>query len=487
MSRKKVYVQGPFYKGDSYTNRVLQVEPGTNMLKALRENGYELNCCDNKSNCGRCRVCYLKGAPLPTMDERTSLLPSELREGWRYACRHTVEVKTQIRLPGFGNAQMDVVMTEDKPSVASENFEKPYFIAVDIGTTTIAIQAYTQDVECMLITSYTAMNPQRAYGADVISRIAAAEDENARKELTSSLKDAVEKGISSISGRLSEEPDYVVVTGNTAMYYFLLGYDPSVLGKAPFGPLEQSLKIITLAGYKAYVVPGFSAFVGGDLLAGEMYLENRYTDEYSLLVDLGTNGEIILKKGDVLYGTATAAGPAFEGNVTAVILGADLLGFSADLLNDGILDPSGLLKEPYFTEGVNYGRGMISQNDIRQMQLGKAAIRAGIDILLKKAGLEPADIPYVYLAGGFGYYLEPEAAIQTGLFPDEFDGHIYSIGNSSLAGCREIGKLLAEGEPAVKLLEKRIEDMRSHAQIINLAQEEEFEKLYLNNMTFRTN
>ena len=486
MSRKTIFVQGPFYKGDTYTSRFLQIEQGTNLLTALRENGYELRCCEGKNQCGRCRVCYTRNAPLPTMDERTLLLPSELREGWRFACRHNVEGNAQIRLLGTGDRQLDVVMPQDGAMLPASVYEKKSFVAVDIGTTTIAMQAYTLDAEAAVLTSYTCMNPQRAYGADVISRIAAAEDKETFEKMSAMLLKAIEQGVRSIADRLVHDPEYVVITGNTTMFYFALGMDPKVIGKAPFGPIDRSIHQLELDGIKAYLIPGFSAFVGGDLLAGEMYLENRYSDEYSLLVDLGTNGEVILKKGDKLYGTATAAGPAFEGTISAQLLGADLLGFAAGLLKEGIMDATGLLKEPYFSEGVTYAKTIVSQKDIRQLQTGKAAIRVGIDLLLEEAGLEPADIPYVYLAGGFGYYLDPESAIVTGIFPDEFDGHIYSIGNSSLAGGREIGKLLIDGESALRRLESRIRGMQENATILNLAEQPSFDERYVRNMIFRT-
>lgn len=338
----------------------------------------------------------------------------------------------------------------------------------------------------------------------------------------------------------------ICIAGNTAMEHLLLGLDVSSLGRAPFVPVEKGLQHITAARLFAgmenlpenlrimgrvsadlpvYVAPCMSAFVGGDIVAGLYALgllacgmagdskkqgnvdaedaglfggeqtENGTAPARHaiLLIDLGTNGEMVITDGQRMIVTATAAGPAFEGD--GKMMGTDRIALTAQLLRKGILDETGLLAEPYFTEGVRIEgvkevpvKGMqrkneryFNQKDIRGLQMAKAAIRAGVEILWEEMGRP--EIEKVFLAGGFGYYLDVEAAVAIGLLPSYMKGRVEAAGNTSLAGAYELGWDLCRKKLDAAVLEERIR----LAESVNLAETERFEGLYLKYMNLEEN
>ena len=206
------------------------------------------------------------------------------------------------------------------------------------------------------------------------------------------------------------------------------------------------------------------------------------------MIDLGTNGEMALTDGHRMVATATAAGPAFEGDGT--MIGTDRIALTARLLKRGILDETGLLEEPYFTEGVRIEEGKeipaagnwkkndryFRQDDVRALQMAKAAVRAGVEILWEEMGRP--ELERVILAGGFGYYLDVEAAIAIGLLPSYMRGRVQAAGNTSLAGAYELGRELCGNRVDAVWLEERT----AFAESINLAESVRFEELYLKYM-----
>jgi uncharacterized 2Fe-2S/4Fe-4S cluster protein (DUF4445 family) len=176
---------------------------------------------------------------------------------------------------------------------------------------------------------------------------------------------------------------------------------------------------------------------------------------------------------------ATAAGPAFEGMLTdgrQALWGADLVKAVATLLDKGVLDETGLLADPYFTEGVTIAGVCITQNHIRNLQTAKAAIAAGIEMLTKEYGIALTDIERVYLAGGFGYFLEEESAVRIGLIPKGLKGKVQAVGNSALAGCYAYH--------FVGDAEEKITRIKEKTRIINLAEEESFAEGFISQMNF---
>ncbi len=358
---------------------------------------------------------------------------------------------------GLGREQPQVFFGYDDTDGKADKL-----VVVDIGTTTIAMQLRRRDGA--ILDTYTCMNPQRMYGADILSRIEAAEDETVKIHMMEQVQDVIKQGLGQFS-----HADKMVIAGNTTMIHLLMGYDTKGLGKAPFTSLCLDKIETRMYDIETLILPGVSAFIGGDITAGVYALSMEKSEAIQLFIDLGTNGEIVLGNKDKLLATATAAGPAFEGNMES--FGTDLMNLTAKLLELDILDETGLLKDPYFEQGITIGGVRITKEYVRQLQLAKAAIRTGIEILINKYGLKDCrEIEKVYLAGGMGYYLNPHAAIAIGLIPKALDGKIVAVGNAALEGAFIFD--FCRGERLTQI------------QDFNLATESEFEEKYIDNINF---
>lgn len=515
----------------------LTQESALTLMPVLLKNGLmDGSFCGGRGDCGRCMVQFLKGAPLPTGLERSRLEPEELRQGFRLACVTRPKADCVVKIVGAEEAEIPIVTEMNLPSEnidligqennLSENHKafamksdgSCYIIAVDLGTTTIAMQL-RDAVTGAVADTYCERNPQRKYGTDVLARIQASVEGHG-EELRGLVCEAILRGLSRFAEN-SQNLLCMCIAGNTAMEHLLLGMDVSSLGKAPFVPVEKGLQKVTLArffegldnlpenlritdegislDFPIYIAPCISAFVGGDIVAGLYALgllaagalgdrERAGKRRAVLMIDLGTNGEMAITDGRRMLVTATAAGPAFEGDGTMV--GTDRIALTAQLLKRGILDESGLLAEPYFTEGVKIesAKGTAAagryeengcyfiQQDIRALQMAKAAVRAGVEILWEEMGCP--EIDKVFLAGGFGYYLDVEAAVAIGLLPAGMRGRVRAVGNTALAGAYELGRDLCGNRLDAALLEK----WSGQAESINLAKTERFEELYLKYM-----
>lgn len=379
-------------------------------------------------------------------------------------------------------------------------------VAVDIGTTTIVASLLNLcSGQELAITSR--MNPQSTFGDDVLSRIChSASCPNCLEEL----REAVARQIGEMIGNLCKETGvnrhFVYETsfaGNTTMQHMLCGVDPSPLGEVPFAPAfgrgmllsAWDLEIPINPRGMSYVFPVIGGFVGGDTVAGMLATQIDTLERPVLMVDIGTNGEIVLAHGDELLAASTAAGPAFEGariscgsrgvkgaiekvvldqdvhlgvigNVAPMgICGSGLIDLLAELLRVGIISAEGRLRRPdelpsdlsptlaervqvenngspafVLTEphgGAPRNRLSLTQKDIREAQLACGAIRAGISILLEEARLKPEDLKTILVAGGFGGFIRRDKAQKIGLLPPQVDHRrIHYVGNVSLAGAR---------------------------------------------------
>lgn len=539
----------------------LQAQPQSTLFAALAEQSVVLEAgCNGKGRCGRCRVKYLSAAPLPTATERRFFTPQELRAGIRLACLHPVKgacrvepiyvqpaaVQIVTEMPGNGNAC----------AAAMQHSENDWCIAIDLGTTTIAMQA-RRLADGAVLGVWKGMNPQRRFGSDVISRMQAA-NEGCAAKLKDSVETVLTAGIKMLLKTVQDSlrtqdtskapvalktqdtpkaqdtpktPDGtmpavgwkgIYLAGNTVMEHLLAGLSVEGLSRHPFSPvtLEEQRLMLSLQpvgqeekqplpdtknedgqhiwGETAEVtlLPGFSAFVGADLLAGVIACGMHRKAEISLLIDLGTNGEIVLGNREKLLCTATAAGPAFEGGPGNPAPGTDMIAVIAELMEAGIVDETGLMAEPWFEKGIDWETGGCSaltkklklaaaqqeatgaavhmtQEQIRAVQMAKAAIYAGICILVKEYGITFEDIKKVYLAGGFGYYLDVEKAARIGLFPDELKGKVTAVGNTSLKGAFLYGRN-ADKEAAAQ--------MKKRCRAINLAEHADFETIYLEHL-----
>ena len=353
----------------------------------------------------------------------------------------------------------------------------------DIGTTTVAMLLYDRKGE--VSDRYVALNPQAAYGADVISRIRAAEDPEAAKAMQGQIRQVLEQGLKRFRGFLEDgETLFLVLAANTTMTYLVMGWEVAELGRAPFRASRLSGAETEIGGVPCFIFPGLSAFVGGDIVAGIMACGMCEREELTLLIDLGTNGEMVLGSSKRRIACATAAGPAFEGGVNRGVWGSDMISLLARLRQEGILDETGLLAEPYFEKGIRIGNVTVTQEAVRSIQLAKGAIAAGIEILLDRFGVEPEAVERVVLAGGFGYYLRPEAAAAIGILPEGLVKKTVTGGNTALSGALLAGRqILAEG--GCTGLVRGLKETALRTEILNLAEEPEFENRYVELMNFQ--
>ena len=395
-----------------------------------------------------------------------------------------------------------------------------YASAIDLGTTTLAF-SLVDIASKQILHTVTRLNSQRKYGADVLSRIQASVD-GEQEELRESIQKDLSEGIDEL---LKEyrimDIDHVVISGNTTMIHLLMDYDCSTLGVYPFAPVNTEFILGTaeeIIGYKqpraeikTTILPSISAFIGGDIVAGLYALDFATNKEISLFVDLGTNGEIALGNCDRILTTSVAAGPAFEGGniscgtgsvagaICAVeinrndvsdiklntiynvppcgICGTGVIETVAELLKCGLIDETGLLADEYFDIGfplTNEQEPIIfTQQDIRQFQLAKAAVRTGIEVLTKEYGITMDEIDKVYIAGGFGYHLNINKAASIGLIPKELATKATAAGNTSLAGAV---KFISDANAS-----DTIQRIKNASEDIILANDNDFQELYLKN------
>ena len=230
------------------------------------------------------------------------------------------------------------VVTEklELPPLTLQNPDGKRLMTVDIGTTTIAMQLY--DMTGKVVDSFPSVNPQVSYGADVLSRIEAAKDPGKAADMQKKVRDLMEKGVQRFSKKLQpQETLQMVVAANTTMTYLLMGWNPEELGKAPFTVSHSGAVETEIAGVVCHIIPGLSAFVGGDITAGILASGMLEQEASTLLIDLGTNGEMALGNRHRLHACATAAGPAFEGGANRGIWGADMVRLLQKLLEEGLM------------------------------------------------------------------------------------------------------------------------------------------------------
>lgn len=445
-----------------------------NLLEVMREQEIDNippSPCGGKGTCGKCKV-VVSGAVLPPDEaELTKLTPAELARGIRLACR-TITSGGEVII-GLDDGGESVIQSQG----AMEDFllspvcDTPYALAVDIGTTTVAV--YLCDLKEGKIAKTAAFpNPQKIYGADVIARIQAGmEDSSAYTRMKELL-------VGEINGALNQfavdsgDIGYAVLTGNPTMLHILGEYDPTGLANAPFTPATlfgftvstQSLGLALPTDTACYLPPCFSAYVGADIATGIVAAGCDQDEGISLYIDVGTNGEMGLHTPEGFTLCATATGPAFEGahitcgmsGLTGAIsqvcvedghlalkvigggdakgiCGSGLIDAAAAMLELEIIDETGYLEDdPYpLTEDESV---YLTGKDIRELQLAKAAVSAGIMTLLEESGYDLDDIDRVYVAGGFGAHIDPDSACQIGLFPSELRDKIQICGNTAGSG-----------------------------------------------------
>ena len=305
------------------------------------------------------------------------------------------------------------------------------------------------------------------------------------------------------------------------MGHLLLGFSCRTLGVVPFTPVDISLMKLPfsevfgsdLLAAEVVMLPGVTTYVGADITAGMYAYDIASSERISFLIDLGTNGEMALGNKDKLLVTSTAAGPAFEGgNITwgcgsirgaicaaeiknekaqvktigdgppVGICGTGVVEITDALLREELLDETGVLDDDYFDDGFPVAETaggetiVFTQKDVREVQLAKAAVRAGLETLLLRYGITYDDVAHVYLAGGFGYRMDKKKAVGIGLLPAALEDRIEAVGNSSLRG---VIRYLAdpEGDDAVTGIAAKAEE-------VSLSADKAFNEFYMDAMMF---
>jgi len=401
-----------------------------------------------------------------------------------------------------------LIFDEEIIDIREKDLEKIYGVAVDLGTTTLVATLF-DITNGGNLGAKMEVNPQVSYGADVLSRINyIMTHRNGLSVLQDLIDSKLENMILSLceENKINPEDIYLIsVAGNSIMTHIFLGVNPSSIGVFPFTPVFRRILMISskdifksIRNAKVYTFPLISGYVGGDIVSGILAVGMDYEDKNILLIDIGTNGEIVLKYKDEFYACATAAGPAFEGGnisqgMIAVngaidhvwlkdenirysvigdeqekgITGSGLIDAVALMLDLKIVDETGRMKKEYF----NIGKIKITQKDIREFQLAKSAIRAGIEMVLIKAGISYKDLDKVYISGNFGNYINLENAIKVGLLPPlEMEKFVIS-GNTSLIGA----ELLLLDKNFVKKSESIINKIK----YIDLSSSSEFQDLFI--------
>lgn len=453
--------------------RRVTAEPGTLLSDLMGMGGHSFNLpCGGIGKCLRCRVRAEGAVSAPSAAEREAFAEEELEQGYRLACLARAE--GDLTLCSAVEEVYDSIFTGgETPPFRRDPLYRSWGVAVDIGTTTVVAQLYGPDG---LAQTVSLKNPQTAFGADVISRIEKALAGQGpalaaaiRYALVEMIKALVKK-----QGVGMEAVDAVVVTGNTTMLYLLAGQSPEPLSHAPFAADRLFGEFLPAKAFRPefdvaetariYLPRCMSAFVGGDITTAVLASGMCGQEETGLLCDIGTNGEIALWHEGRLYCCSTAAGPAFEGvgirmGVYGVrgaidkvwleggrvrtstvggappvgICGSGVVDALAVMLESGAIDETGALQNG--EDEFHLGGGVVlTGRDVRQIQLAKGSVRAGLETLLEAAGVRKEQVKQLYIAGGFGNYLDLNSAAAIGLVPPELLPGAKTIGNAALTG-----------------------------------------------------
>jgi uncharacterized 2Fe-2S/4Fe-4S cluster protein (DUF4445 family) len=554
----------------------VSIHAGATLLEAAGQAGIILDTiCGGKGTCKKCVVnLRRKASPSGEPDSKAVL-----------ACQYHIESDVTVTIPPASRFFEQKILTEGtgakvqgRPDVWEKYRDKGeniFGLAVDIGTTTVVVKLLNmKDGRC--IATEAELNPQTQYGDDVISRIAYAQSDAKLADLTRAIVDCINKLISQLCKQAHANPEHiyeVCVVGNTTMNHIFLGFPVAQLGQAPYrafsveahNRLPDDLKLSINPAGNIYTVENIAGFVGSDITAAALAAGIDSADEMTLMVDIGTNGEIVLGTANKLYAASCAAGPALEGAriscgsrasegaIEAVIAnkndidldvigapasscrktgagarsicGSGLIDAVAVLLQLDIIDKSGRFAEaeklkgrlpPAILSRITEHDGqrafvlaenrrstslkpvkitakmavLLTQEDIRQVQLAKAAIRTGIKLLQKKIrlrvsdvaasaeslGVGDDDIRHIYLAGAFGNYIRAESALRIGLLPNVPTERIHFIGNAACSGAQMI--LLS------RRLRTQAGELARKIEYVEIAHERQFADVFAESMAF---
>lgn len=525
----------------THAARTARVPVGITIKEAAASAGVALDApCGGLGTCGRCVVIATGALESPSEDELVLLGGERIARGERLACRARLAGDVSVRPVAETGASAGLRIVEageeldlvvEPPGARGIEGIGPHLGAVvDIGTTTVVVAIVDLETGARL-GSASELNPQHPFGHDVMSRIthvASHGGESLRAPIAATIEALVAQVLAELgpeAGTLRE----AAVAGNTTMVHLLLGIDPAPLGVAPYepaflDPVDRPAAEVGLPGLGdvgVYILPGISAFVGADITAGLLASRIAEQEHTVLLIDLGTNGEMVLRTPSGLVGASTAAGPALEGASIAYgmraepgaiervslaedgslvvetiggvsprgLCGSGLLDLVAVLLDAGLLDHTGRLRadaahplaervsEMDGTRVVELAPGVyLTQRDVRQVQLATAAIASGIDMLLDAEGMAVEDVDRLVIAGGFGYHVRADAIVRMGMVPAAWRDRVVFAGNTAMSGT-----LIALLDSAAR---RRAEAVARHVRAIDLAGHPEFQTRFVSAMRF---
>ncbi len=533
--------------------REVYVLPETPIIEAAARAGLVIDSpCGGKGVCGKCLVEVREGITKPTVGEKKTISEENLRKGIRLACQSRILAPSLIYIPLKSRFSAQRILTtgweERKAELPGlrekETAKENYGLAFDLGTTTL-VGTILHTVSGRDLAISSRMNPQSIYGDDVISRLNFVKTSpRGLEELHCRVVGIVNRMIDELTERAKVKRENIhkmTVAGNSTMQHIFLKVSPESLGSLPFSLTvkegreikAEKLGVRINPEGDIFIFPNIAGFVGGDTVSVILASGLFQSEEIKLMVDIGTNGEIVLGNRDRLLAASTAAGPAFEGarisqgmraspgaiekvvinedvkiNVIgdiapSGICGTGLIDAVAEMLRVGIIDKSGriiprsLLKgkisHSLFHRVVEEGRNnkfllaegefsqnkqplFITQKDVRELQLAKGAITAGITILKKELGIEDKNISQILLAGAFGNFIRRRQAKMIGLIPDLPSEKITFIGNAASSGAK---LALLSGE-----LKKEAETISRKTEYIELSSRPDFQEEFIQAMSF---
>lgn len=500
------------------SGKQISCSAGDNLLAVLVKNGVFVdNPCNGKGTCGKCRVKVNGQICLACQTEVTQELEIELLHEER-----PHQILTTGYIPDF---EMDAKTTG-------------YGIAVDIGTTTVVLSLVRME-DGRELAETSMINPQKKYGLDVLTRITyeCEHPDTGSRELQETIVQSLNQMIETVCKEAAvprNEIREITVAANCTMMHMLLGVDARSIGKAPYHPVFTGKKELPAKeiGLEAgpdtilYCLPGVSAYIGADIVAGAYVCGLHKSTKHTLFIDIGTNGEIVLAVKDRLFCCSCAAGPALEGmNIScgmrasdgavedvritehgvAVkvignreaqgICGSGILAAVRELIRAGLVKKSGVFEKPEKLGCEDYRYPMLrlngtkrefllnakqglflTQHDIRQVQLAKGAILSGFQVLLGTAGIEMHDLEQVLIAGQFGAYLPKDSITGIGILPKEIENKLTYVGNSSRTGA-----YMALMSGRVKL---ELEKLADRMEYMELAETGNYDRIFAESMIF---
>jgi uncharacterized 2Fe-2S/4Fe-4S cluster protein (DUF4445 family) len=488
--------------------KVLRIRRGTPLQDVLFTHGVEFPC-GGRGRCKGCKIKVLAGVLPVTEEDQQKLSAAELAEGWRLACRGQAESDLKIELEQWEAA----ILSDD--SVFAFTPREGLGIAIDVGTTTIVAQLVDLRTGHVLAVR-AALNSQAKCGADIMSRVDTAVARGGQE----TLKHLVRKQIGSLIHELltaascaERAVESVVLVGNTVMHHLFCDISLEPLSRYPFEPVSPGLQMFDAerVGWKlpgnpaVRFLPCLGSFVGSDILAGLLATKLDESDRVAALIDLGTNGEIVVGNRDRMLCASTAAGPAFEGARISMGMRAATGAISEVRARDGRLDchvlgsvaprgicGSGLVDAVAVGLDLGWispkgrlangdplalaGRVTLNQWDVRELQLAKGAIAAGLRILLERWGASKGDLAQVFLAGAFGNYINYSSARRIGLldFPVE---RVRPAGNTALLGAKLALFSLPEHDGAYPQTLAKVKH-------VSLNEDERFQEIFVEEMVF---